>query len=62
MGMQLTSKELKGRAAVAKKAANSRLRERYRYARHKGFDANESRLLSFRSLEDIDRIVKERGL
>ena len=62
MSSTLTSEQLKQRAAVAKKALNARIREHYRYARRKGFSSQEARLLSFRSLEEIDRIAKERGL
>ena len=57
----LSSDQLKERAAVAKKALNARLREHYRYARRRGFSAIEARLLSFKSLDEIDRIAKERG-
>jgi hypothetical protein len=37
-----------------------RKRKRYQYARNKGFNPEQSRILSSTTEEDIDRLAKER--
>lgn len=58
---ELTITKLAEEARRQREAYNTKLRDRYRLARHLGFSSGEARLLSFKNVDIIIKLAREKG-